>query len=84
MTATNKWLLISESCGDSNRCTLCSGKPDQHVTHIARSVHVWFKTIHISRGQRIASFHEVINSDGQSHYSREKKALDTIHNMTTD
>jgi hypothetical protein len=22
MTATNKWLLMSESCGDSNRCTL--------------------------------------------------------------
>jgi hypothetical protein len=30
MTAANKRLLISESCGDSNRCTPCRGKPDQH------------------------------------------------------
>jgi hypothetical protein len=33
MTATNKRLLISESHGDSNRCTLCRGKPDQHATY---------------------------------------------------
>jgi hypothetical protein len=30
MTATNKRLLISESHGDSNWCTPCRGKPDQH------------------------------------------------------
>jgi hypothetical protein len=30
MAATNKRLLISESRGDSNRCTPCRGKPDQH------------------------------------------------------
>jgi hypothetical protein len=33
MAATNKWLLISESRGDSNRCTPCRGKPDQHDTY---------------------------------------------------
>jgi hypothetical protein len=33
MTATNKRLLISESRGDSNRCTPCRGKPDQHNTY---------------------------------------------------
>jgi hypothetical protein len=33
MVATNKQLLISESHGDSNRCTPCSGKPDQHATY---------------------------------------------------
>jgi hypothetical protein len=33
MTATNKWLLISESRGDSNRCTPYKGKPDQHATY---------------------------------------------------
>jgi hypothetical protein len=33
MTATNKRLLISESRGDSNRCTLCKGKPNQHATY---------------------------------------------------
>jgi hypothetical protein len=30
MAAMNKRLLISESRGDSNRCTPCRGKPDQH------------------------------------------------------
>jgi hypothetical protein len=33
MAATNKRLLISESRGDSNRCTPCWGKPDQHNTY---------------------------------------------------
>jgi hypothetical protein len=33
MTAINKRLRISESCGDSNRCTPCRGKPDQHATY---------------------------------------------------
>jgi hypothetical protein len=33
MTATNKRLFISESRGDSNRCTPCRGKPDQHDTY---------------------------------------------------
>jgi hypothetical protein len=37
MTATNKWLLISESRGDSNRCTPCKGKPDQHTTYAFHS-----------------------------------------------
>jgi hypothetical protein len=33
MADTNKRLLISESRGDSNRCTPCRGKPDQHATY---------------------------------------------------
>jgi hypothetical protein len=33
MAATNKRLLISESHGDSNRCTPCSGKPDIRDTY---------------------------------------------------
>jgi hypothetical protein len=33
MAATNKRLLISESRGDSNRCTPCREKPDQHDTY---------------------------------------------------
>jgi hypothetical protein len=37
MTATNKRLLISKSRGDSNRCTPCRGKPDQHVTYASHS-----------------------------------------------
>jgi hypothetical protein len=37
MTVTNKRLLISESHSDSNRCTLCRGKPDQHTTYASHS-----------------------------------------------
>jgi hypothetical protein len=37
MTTTNKRLLISESHGDSNRCTPCRGKPDQHATYVSHS-----------------------------------------------
>jgi hypothetical protein len=35
--AINKRLLISESRGDSNRCTPCRGKLDQHVTYASHS-----------------------------------------------
>jgi hypothetical protein len=48
------------------------GKPDQHATRIPRSVRIWSQTIRISCGQRIATFHEVVNSDRLSHCSREK------------
>jgi hypothetical protein len=37
MIATNKRLLISESRGDSNRCTPCRGKPDKHATYASLS-----------------------------------------------
>jgi hypothetical protein len=37
MAATNKQLLISESHGDSNRCTPCWGKPDQHNTYTSHA-----------------------------------------------
>jgi hypothetical protein len=37
ITATNKRLLISESHGDSNRCTPCSEKSDQHTTYPSHS-----------------------------------------------
>jgi hypothetical protein len=37
MTATNKRLPISESHDDSNRCTPCRGKPEQHATYASHS-----------------------------------------------
>jgi hypothetical protein len=37
MTATNKRLLISESHGNSNRCTPCRGKSDQHTTYASHA-----------------------------------------------
>jgi hypothetical protein len=72
MTATNKRLLKSESHGDSNRCTPCRGKPNQHATRFPRLVHIWSKTIRISRGPHIATLHEVINRVEQDNCSREK------------
>jgi hypothetical protein len=72
MTATNKRLLISESRGDSNRCTSCKGKPNQHATCFPCSVHIWSTTIRISRGPHIATFHIVVNRFEQIHYTREE------------
>jgi hypothetical protein len=46
MTTTNKWLLISESRGDSSRCTPYRGKPDQHAPHFSRLIRLWSRTIH--------------------------------------
>jgi hypothetical protein len=67
MTATNKRLLISESRGDPNRCTPCREKLNQHTTHFPRTVRVWSKTIHISCGPYIATFHTVIDRFEQIH-----------------
>jgi hypothetical protein len=72
MTVTNKRLIISESRDDSNRCTPCRGKPNQHATRIPRSVCVWSRTICISRGPHIATLCEVINRVEQGHCSWEK------------
>jgi hypothetical protein len=59
MTATNKWLHIFESHGDSNRCTPYWGKLNQHIIRFPRSVHIWSKTICISRRPHIATFYEM-------------------------
>jgi hypothetical protein len=72
MTATNKRLLISESRDDTNRCTPCRGKLNQHATRFPRSVHVWSTTIRISRGPHIAIFHIVVNRFEQIHCTREE------------
>jgi hypothetical protein len=37
MTTTNKRLFISESHGDSNRCTPCREKLDQHATYASHA-----------------------------------------------
>jgi hypothetical protein len=37
MTITNKQLLIFKSRGDSNRCTPCREKPEQHATYASHS-----------------------------------------------
>jgi hypothetical protein len=83
MTTTNKRLLISESHDDSNLCTPCRGKPDQHTTRHPRLVRVWSKTIRISCGQRIATLRETpILLDRVT--APEKRAPDTIHSTPSD
>jgi hypothetical protein len=72
MTTTNKRLLISESRGDSNRCTPHRGKLDQHTTRFSHSVRVWSKTIRIPCGPHIATLREVIKRVEQGHLSRKK------------
>jgi hypothetical protein len=53
-----KAVLISESHANSNQCTPCRGKPDQHATRFPRSVRVWPSTIRISHGPHIAALCE--------------------------
>jgi hypothetical protein len=72
MTTTKKRLLISESRGDSNRCTPYRGNPDQRATHFPHLVHVWSTTIRNSCGPHIATFQIVVNRFEQIHYTREE------------
>jgi hypothetical protein len=72
MAAMKKQLLISESHGDSNRCSPCSEKLNQHdiyAYHISpRTSGVCFLCGNLSR---------VVNRVGQMHCSWEKSASDS-------
>jgi hypothetical protein len=72
MAAMNKWLLISESRDDSNRCTPCRGKPDQYDTYTShtspRTLSVRFLRTVPVRG----NLSRVIDRVKQSHCSGEK------------
>jgi hypothetical protein len=72
MTITNKRLLISESHDNSNRCTPCREKPDQHNTYASHAnprtsgiCFLWAVPVRDNLSW-------VINIVGQSHYSQEK------------
>jgi hypothetical protein len=83
MIATNKWYSYPESHDDSNWCTPCRENPDQQATCILWSVCVWSYTVHISRGQRMATFHKSpIDSNG-SHCPR-NRAPDLIHSSPAE
>jgi hypothetical protein len=75
MAATNKRLLISESRGDSNQCTLCREKPDQHDTYASHASPptpgVRFLRVVPVRG----NLSRVIDRVEQGHCSREKGLL---------
>jgi hypothetical protein len=83
-TATNKRLLISKSRGDSNRCTPCRAKPDQHDTYASRASprtpDVRFLRVVPVRGNLPRAADRV----GWSHCSREKRAPDTIPSTPAD
>jgi hypothetical protein len=72
MTATNKRLLISESRADSNRCTPCRSKPNQHATYAChaspRTPNVRFLRAVPIRG----NLSRVINRVEQAHCSWEE------------
>jgi hypothetical protein len=53
------------------------GKPNQHATCFPRFVHIWPLTIRISRGLRIATFHESSTVLDGYYCSREKSAPDS-------
>jgi hypothetical protein len=66
LTATNKQLLISESHGDSNRCTPCRGKPNTHDIYAS---HISPRTPSV-RFLRTVPVRQVYASYGQSPYAK--------------
>jgi hypothetical protein len=72
MTDTNKRLLISESCGDSNWCTPCRGKPDQHDTYAS---HASPRTPGVCFLRAVPVHGNLSWVIDRSHYSREKGLL---------
>jgi hypothetical protein len=72
MTATNKQLLIFESRGDSNRCTPCREKPDQHDTYASHASSYMSNVRFLWAVPVRGNISWVINIVGQSHCSWEK------------
>jgi hypothetical protein len=72
MIAMNKRLLISQSRDDSNRCTPCRGKPDQHDTYASHTCQCT-PSVHFLRAVPVyGNLSWVTDKDGQSHCPREK------------
>jgi hypothetical protein len=80
-TATNNWLLISESHGDLNRCTPCRGNPDQHDTYTSYAS-PGTPGIHFPQAIPIhRNLSQAINSVGRTLLLQRKRAPDTSPNM---
>jgi hypothetical protein len=58
MAVTNKRLLISESRGDSNRCTPCRGNPINKTRTLPTPVHVRPTYAFCGRSSYVATFRE--------------------------
>jgi hypothetical protein len=72
MTATNKRLLISESRGDSNRCTPYRGNPINTTHTLLTPVHVRPTYASCGRPSYVATFREASTDLDRSYCSREK------------
>jgi hypothetical protein len=84
LTATNNWLLISESYSDSNQCTTYRGKHNTHNMYASHAsprmplvCFLWAVPI---RGNLSLA----INSVGQTLLLPRKRALDTIASTPAD
>jgi hypothetical protein len=76
MTATNKRLLLSESRGDSNRCTPCWGENPTNTTRtLPTPAHVCPAYASCGRSLYVTTFHGTPTDLGISHCSREKGLL---------
>jgi hypothetical protein len=76
---TNKWLLISESRGDSNRCTPYREKPDTHDTYTSHAS-PRMPRVHLLRAVHICdNLSPTINSVGRTLLLLRKRATDTTH-----
>jgi hypothetical protein len=77
-------ILISKSCGDSNRCTPCRGKPDQHDTYAfhtsPRTSGICFLWAVPVRG----NLSRFIDRFGKIPLLPRKRVPDTIYNMPAD
>jgi hypothetical protein len=71
MSATNKRLLISESRGDSNRCTPCRENPDQHDTYASTPVHARSVYAFCRQSPYVTTFHWLPRSRNRPLHSEE-------------
>jgi hypothetical protein len=72
MTATNKWLLIFESHGDSDRCTPYRKKSDQHDMYASHTSPHTPGVCFLWAVPVCGNLSRVVNRVRQSHCSREK------------
>jgi hypothetical protein len=63
---------IRESRRFGSMYTPYRGKPDQHATLFSRSVHIWSKTIRISRGPHTTTICDTSTDLDRSYCTREK------------
>jgi hypothetical protein len=84
MAVTNKQLLISESRGDSNRCTPCRGKLNQHDTYASHASPHTSGVCFCGQSPYVVTFHTVINRLEQIHCPREEglPTQSTTHQLT--